>query len=129
MAIVGLLLVTGVTVEAWTAREEWIGSRPVAGATRLRPERATLVELRACQIGSPRLRFIGVRGGEGPHALAVRGDGFERHLVVPPTGETEIEIAVVPIRRVMQGGSEEIALVRLELEPGQMPLDVEPLCR
>ncbi len=129
MAIVSLLFVTGVTAEGRTAREEWIGTRSIAGATRLRPERATFVELPACPIGSPRLRFMGFMGGEGPHALTVRGDGFERHLVVPPTGETEIDVAVVPIRRVMRGGSEEITLVRLELEAGQMPLDVEPLCR
>ena len=126
IAIVSLLLVTGVTTEAWTVREEWISPRSMAGATRLRPERATLVELPVCQIGSPRLRFI---GAEGSHALSVRGDGFERHLVVPPTAETEIEVAVVPIRRVMRGGSEAIALVRIELEAGQMPLRVEPFCR
>jgi hypothetical protein len=126
VAVVGSVLVTGAIAQSWIAREQWLGSRPAAGDARLRPERATLLELPACGNDTAGLRFL---GAQGSHELTVSGDGFERHLVVPPTGETEMVVAVAPVRRFKRGGSEAISVVRLELEAGQMPLNVAPFCR
>jgi hypothetical protein len=126
VAVVSSVLVTGAIAQSSIARERWLGARAAAGDTRLRPERPTILELPTCTSGTAGLRFV---GGEGSHRLTVRGEGFERHLVVPPTGETELDVAVAPVRRVKRGSAEAIAVVRLELDAGQMPLDVASLCR
>ncbi|MGH9462958.1 MAG: hypothetical protein ACRD1X_17230 [Vicinamibacteria bacterium] len=126
VAVVGLVLVSGAIAQTWIGREQWLGVRPAAGEVRLRPERATLLELPACSNGTAGLRLV---GEEAPHELTVSGEAFQRHLVVPPNSETELDVAVAPVRRVRRGGSEEIVVVRLELEAGQMPLNVGSRCR
>jgi hypothetical protein len=126
LAVVALLLVVGTTSEAWTARKAWIGARAETGSIQLRPARAALYGLPVCRTGSPRLRFEGA-GGE--HAVTVSGPGFVKHLRVPPTGPTELEVSVLPFIRIRRGDSQEIEIVRLELEAGQTPLEVQGLCR
>ena len=126
VAVVALLLVVGTMSEAWTARAAWIGARAETGSIRLRPARAVFYALPVCRTGSPHLRFEGA-GGE--HAVTVSGPGFVKHLRVPPTGQTELEVSVLPFIRIRRGDSQEIALVRLELEAGQTPLELRGLCR
>jgi hypothetical protein len=126
VAAVGMVLVSGAIAQTWIGRERWLGAHPAAGEVRLRPGRATLLELPACGNRTAGLRFV---GEEGSHELTVSGDGFQRQLVVPPISETEMDVAVAPVRRVGRQGSEEIAVVRLELEAGQMPLNVGTRCR
>jgi len=123
--IVTLVLVMGATAQLLIPREAWVGASTPPGATRLRPGRTTLLGLSACARGSQRLRF---QATAEPHALEVRGYGFSRHLVVPSSGETDLEVAVAPVRRIGKE-SEEIAIVQLELEAGQTPVVVEPFCR
>jgi hypothetical protein len=124
--IVTLILVTGAVSEAWAPRETWIETAPGTSSMRLRPGRTVVSALPSCSVGPPRLRFEGA-GGE--HEVTISGRGFSKHLRVPPTGETELEISVEPFVRKRLGEKEEIRVVELSLAPGHTPLVARALCR
>lgn len=124
--IVTLILVTGAVSEAWAPRETWIETAPGTSSMRLRPGRTVVSALPSCSVGPPRLRFEGA-GGE--HEVTISGRGFSKHLSVPPTGETELEISVEPFVRKRRGEKEEIRVVELSLAPGHTPLVARALCR
>ena len=124
--IVMLLLVTDAVSDARAPRETWLETAPGTSSMRLRPGRTVVSALPSCSVGPPRLRFEGA-GGE--HEVTISGPGFSKHLRVPPTGETELEISVEPFVRKRRGEKEEIRVVELSLASGHTPLVARALCR
>ncbi len=124
--IVMLLLVTDAVSDARAPREIWLETAPGTSSMRLRPGRTVVSALPSCSVGPPRLRF---EGGGGEHEVTISGPGFSKHLRVPPTGETELEISVEPFVRKRRGEKEEIRVVELSLASGHTPLVARALCR
>jgi hypothetical protein len=126
VSIVVLMLLAGSVSEARMPSDTWISTAPGTSSMRLRPGRTVVSALPSCSVGLPRLRFEGA-GGE--YAVTVSGHGFAKHLRVPPTGETELEISVEPFVRKRRGEREEIRVVELSLAPGHAPLTFRAVCR
>ena len=124
--IVALMLLAASWSETRIPSGAWRSTTPRTSAKRLRPGRTVVSALPSCSVGLPRLRFEGA-GGE--HAVTVNGHGFAKHLRVPPTGETELEISVEPFVRRRRGEKEEIRVVALNLAPGNTPLTFRAVCR
>ena len=125
-AIIALILLVGSLTAARVPSDAWIRTSPGTSFARLRPGRTTVYALPSCAGSLPRLRFDGA-GGE--YLVTVSGHGFERHLRVPPTGETELEVTVDPFVRRRRGETEEIRVVSLSLAPGNTPLQFRSVCR
>ncbi len=125
-SIVALILLTGSVSEARMPSDAWTSPARGTSSARLRPGRTVVSALPSCSVGLPRLRFEGA-GGE--YAVTVSGHGFTKHLRVPPTGETELEISVEPFVRKRRGEKEEIRIVELSLAAGHTPLVFRAVCR
>ncbi|MFQ5789953.1 MAG: hypothetical protein ACE5JI_05685, partial [Acidobacteriota bacterium] len=125
-ALAGLILVMGLLVSGRSPGDAWYSPKRKGAAERLRPGRAVTVMLPECSSHAPRLRF---QGTLGPHTVTVAGAGFSRRLTVPAGGPSQLPVPVHPIRRVTQSETESLRPVRVELEPGQASLVVQPFCR
>ena len=118
-------LLAGGAASLVSRSEEWM---PHSSPRRvdLRPGRSVTLKLPLCPDRQSRLRF---RGKGGPHGLRVWGLDFERHLRVPPTGETTLDVAVTPFSWIRGGDWVPVATVTVALEERQAPLEVSTGCR
>jgi hypothetical protein len=125
-ALLGIILIGGALATLWSEPEEWIDRRAGQGPARLRPGRSVYLVTPECEAARGRLRF---EGAGGPHSVTVRGLGLERHLRVPSTGRTELDVSVEPVVRISSVGRQRLGWVELRLEEGQRPLTVESICK
>ena len=129
-SIVALILMAGSVSEARMPSEAWTSPARGTSSAQLRPGRTVVSVLPSCSVGLPRLRF---KGAGGEYAVTVRGHGLTRHLRVPPTGTTELDISVEPFVRKRRGEKEdlrkEIRIIELSLAAGHSPLVFQVVCR
>jgi hypothetical protein len=124
-ALLTIILIGGAFATMWSEPGEWVDRRKGQGPVRLRPGRSAYLVTPECETGLGRLRF---EGEGGPHSVTVRGLSLERHLQVPSTGPTELDVSPEPIVRISSAGRQRIAWIELHLEEGQQPLTVQSIC-